>query len=397
MQSVKEQLVSDLPVGIWLSGGLDSSAILHYAANAHQRPLQTYSVTFQGRSFDESKYIKEVSSRFGTQHSEFDLSESADLVDAIDRIAYYSDEPSADAGALPLWFLAQMTSRDVTVVLTGEGADELFGGYLTYRADRYSAIARKIPLQLRKAALSLATLLPVSDEKISLEYKVKRFLRGSLFTPELAHVFWNGTFSESEKLRLFLFADSGPLAAVLDQMVDGRGLQRYLDFDQRYYLPDDILYKVDRISMAHSLEVRPPFLDQRIVDFAARLPERFKLRGSQSKYLLRRLMEDKLPRTVLQRPKIGFDVPIHEWLRGVLRPLLLDTLSQEAVSATGLFHWPAVKQQIDAHLERRENLGYHLWGLMVLLIWMKRWKIELASEEVSPLIPSVEVLDGAGL
>jgi asparagine synthase (glutamine-hydrolysing) len=396
-QSLKEQLVSDLPVGIWLSGGLDSSTILHYAAQAHQGPLQTYSITFKGRLFDESRYIREVSSHFGTRHSEFDLSESADLVDAIDRIAYYSDEPSADAGALPLWFLAQMTSRDVTVVLTGEGADELFGGYLTYRADRYNALARKIPHQLRKAALSLATLLPVSDERISLEYKVKRFLQGSLLSPELAHVFWNGTFSEAEKQRLFLFADPGPLDAVLDKMNAGRGLQRYLDFDQRYYLPDDILYKVDRISMAHSLEVRPPFLDQRIVDFAARLPERFKLRGSQSKYVLRRLMEDKLPRTVLQRPKIGFDVPIHEWLRGVLRPLLLDTLSQEAVSATGLFHWPAVKQQIDAHLERRENLGYHLWGLMVLLIWMKRWKIELASEEVSPLIPSVEVLDGAGL
>jgi len=396
-QSLKEQLVSDLPVGIWLSGGLDSSAILHYAANAHQRPLQTYSITFRGRSFDESKYIKEVGSRFGTQHSEFDLSKSADLVDAIDRIAYYSDEPSADAGALPLWFLAQMTSRDVTVVLTGEGADELFGGYLTYRADRYSAMARKIPLQLRKAALSLATLLPVSDEKISLEYKVKRFLQGSLFAPELAHVFWNGTFSEAEKQRLFLFADPGPLAAVLDRMVAGRGLQRYLDFDQRYYLPDDILYKVDRISMAHSLEVRPPFLDQRIVDFAASLPERFKLRGSQSKYVLRRLMKGKLPRTVLQRPKIGFDIPIHEWLRGVLRPLLLDTLSQEAVSATGLFHWPVVKQQISAHLERRANLGYHLWGLMVLLIWMKRWKIELASEEARLPIPRVEALDGAGL
>jgi len=396
-QSLKEQLVSDLPVGIWLSGGLDSSAILHYAANAQQRPLQTYSITFRGRSFDESKYIKEVGSRFGTQHSEFDLSKSADLVDAIDRIAYYSDEPSADAGALPLWFLAQMTSRDVTVVLTGEGADELFGGYLTYRADRYSAMARKIPLQLRKAALSLATLLPVSDEKISLEYKVKRFLQGSLFAPELAHVFWNGTFSEAEKQRLFLFADPGPLAAVLDRMVAGRGLQRYLDFDQRYYLPDDILYKVDRISMAHSLEVRPPFLDQRIVDFAASLPERFKLRGSQSKYVLRRLMKDKLPRTVLQRSKIGFDIPIHEWLRGVLRPLLLDTLSQEAVSATGLFHWPVVKQQISAHLERRANLGYHLWGLMVLLIWMKRWKIELASEEARLPIPGVEALDGAGL
>jgi asparagine synthase (glutamine-hydrolysing) len=396
-QSLKEQLVSDLPVGIWLSGGLDSSAILHYAANAHQLPLQTYSITFHGRSFDESRYIREVSSRFGTRHSEFDLSESADLVDAIERIAFYSDEPSADAGALPLWFLAQMTSRDVTVVLTGEGADELFGGYLTYRADRYSATARKIPAPLRKAALAFATLLPVSDEKISFEYKVKRFLRGSLLSPELAHVFWNGTFSQAEKERLFLFADPGPLEAVLDRMVGGPGLQRYLDFDQRYYLPDDILYKVDRISMAHSLEVRPPFLDPRIVDFAAGLPERFKVRGSQSKYVLRRLMRDKLPRSVLRRPKIGFDVPIHQWLRGVLRPLLLDTLSQEAVSATGLFHWPAVKQQISAHLERRANLGYHLWGLMVLLIWMKRWKIESASEEARPLIPSVEVLDGAGL
>lgn len=397
MQALKEQLVSDLPVGIWLSGGLDSSAILHYASKANRRPLQTYSITFRGRSFDESKYISEVSSHFGTRHSEFDLSAEADLVDAIERIAYYSDEPGADAGALPLWFLAHMTSRDVTVVLTGEGSDELFGGYLTYQADRYSTMARKIPSRLRRAALAFALHLPVSDDKISFEYKVKRFLQGSLLSPELAHVFWNGTFSEAEKQRLFLFADPGPLAAVLEGTADGRGLQRYLDFDQRYYLPDDILYKVDRISMAHSLEVRPPFLDERIVEFAASLPDRFKLRGCQSKYVLRRLMRDKLPRTVLRRPKIGFDVPIHEWLRGVLRPLLLDTLSQEAVSATGLFHWPAVKQQLSAHLERRTNLGYHLWGLMVLLIWMKRWKIELASEEARPLIPSVEVVGGAGL
>jgi asparagine synthase (glutamine-hydrolysing) len=396
-QSLKEQLVSDLPVGIWLSGGLDSSTILHYAASAYQHPLQTYSITFRGRSFDESKYIREVSGHFGTQHVDLDLTASADLVEAIEQIAYYSDEPSADAGALPLWFLAQMTSRDVTVVLTGEGADELFGGYLTYQADRYCALAHKIPAQLRKAALAFTMHLPVSDEKIGFEYKLKRFLQGSLLSPEMAHVFWNGTFSEAEKQRLFLFADAGPLAELLADMGDGGGLQRYLDFDQRYYLADDILYKVDRISMAHSLEVRPPFLDQRIVDFAGRLPERFKLRGSNSKYVLRRLMKDKLPRSILRRPKIGFDVPIHEWLRGVLRPLLLDTLSQDAVLASGLFHWPAVKQLVSAHLERRANLGYHLWGLMVLLIWMKRWRIELASDEVRLTNPIVEVLDGAGL
>jgi asparagine synthase (glutamine-hydrolysing) len=395
-QSVKEQLVADVPVGIWLSGGLDSSTILHYAANSNLSQLRTFSITFQGRSFDESSYIRQVSSHFGTQHSEIDLNPSADLVNAIEQIAYYSDEPSADAGALPLWFLAEMTSREVTVVLTGEGSDELFAGYLTYEADRYHTTIRRTPAFLRKAALACAMRLPVSDEKISFEYKLKRFLQGSLFSPELAHVFWNGTFSEAEKQRLFLFADPNPLAAVLAEMPSGPGLQRYLDFDQRYYLPDDILYKVDRISMAHSLEVRPPFLDPRVVDFAARLPEHFKLRGSESKYVLRRLMKDKLPPAVLRRPKIGFDIPIHEWFRGVLRPFLLDTLSKEAVSASKLFRWPAVEYLLREHLERRANLGYHLWGLMTLLIWMKRWNIEPAQEEIR--VPSVhsEVLDQVG-
>jgi len=206
-------------------------------------------------------------------------------------------------------------------------------------------------------------------------------LQGALLSPERAHVFWNGSFSEAEKRRLFLFADSKPLAAVLAEIPRRPGLQRYLDFDQRYYLPDDILYKVDRISMAHSLEVRPPFLDPRIVDFAARLPEHFKLHGSKSKYVLRRLMKSKLPPAVLRRPKIGFDIPIHEWFRGILRPFLLDTLSQEAVSTSKLFRWPVVEYLLREHLQRKANLGYHLWGLMTLLVWMKRWNIEPMQEE----------------
>src|SRR5262249_38579232 len=143
---------------------------------------------------------------------------SADLENAIQKIAYYSDEPSADAGALPAWFLAQMSSRDVTVVLTGEGADELFAGYLTYKADRYAATARRAPALLRRAGLRAASLLPVSDDKISFEYKLKRFLRGSLLAPEMAHVYWNGTFTEAEKREFFRFADAGPLAAMLANM-----------------------------------------------------------------------------------------------------------------------------------------------------------------------------------
>ena len=380
-KSVREELVSDVPLGIWLSGGLDSSTILHYAANASPNRIHTFGVTFQGRSFDESRYIREVSHHYGTNHTEFDLNTDTELADAIEQIAYYSDEPSADAGAVPLWFLAKMTAQEVTVILTGEGGDELFAGYLTYKANRYGELARKLPARLLRAGLSAANLLPVSDDKISFEYKVKRFLQGSLMDPGKAHLFWNGTFSDDDKQELFRYPDTRPIEGMLRDLRAGRGLDRFLEFDQRYYLADDILYKVDRISMAHSLEVRPPFLDDRIVNFANRLPDDFKLRGPESKYILRRLMRDKLPRSVLHRPKIGFDIPIHEWFRGVLRPLLLQTLTEEAVVASGLFHWPYVRRLLHDHLQRRANLGYHLWGLLVLFIWMKRWNIETAIEE----------------
>jgi asparagine synthase (glutamine-hydrolysing) len=148
--------------------------------------------------------------------------------------------------------------------------------------------------------------------------------------------------------------------------------------------------------MAHSLEARPPFLDPRIVDFSARLPEQFKLRGQQSKYVLRRLMQDKLPPNVLRRPKIGFDIPVHDWFRGVLRPMLLDTLSQEAVRASGLFNWHAMEQLLTDHLERKANLGYHLWGLMVLLLWMKQWNVGLGGMEPAPSETVPTVLDQVG-
>ena len=395
-QSVGEQLASDVPVGVWLSGGLDSSTVLHYAARAYPGRLRTFSVTFQGRSFDESRHTREISRRYGTEHSEFDLSPGPDLANAIEQISYYSDEPSADAGALPVWFLSQMSRKDVTVLLSGEGADELFAGYLTYRADRYGAVARQVPAFVRKAALASAGLLPVSDEKISFEYKVKRFLQGSLLEPELAHVFWNGTFSEAEKRRLFRYPNAAPLAAIVATRKNKSRLQHSLDFDQRYYLPDDILYKVDRISMAHSIEVRPPFLDARIVDFANSLPDQFKLRGSESKYILRRLMKGRLPDSTLRRPKVGFDIPIHDWFRGALKPLLLDTLCENAVSSSKMFRWTAVESLLREHLQRKANWGYHLWGLVVLLLWMKRWKIEFPS--VVAALPSalVEVAEAVG-
>jgi asparagine synthase (glutamine-hydrolysing) len=374
--SLQEHLISDVPLGVWVSGGLDSSTLVHYAASTAR--LKTFSITFRGRSFDESAYIAQLTKRYGTEHTEFDLNTDVDLPAAIEQFAYYSDEPCADAGALPVWFLAKMSREQVTVALSGEGADELFGGYTTYLADRYSRWLRQVPETMRKSLLNVVRRWPVSDEKISFEYKLKRFVQGSLMSPEYAHVFWNGIFAEDEKSKVFTEAREHALKEILDTMGSDPGLNRYLLFDLRYYLPDDILCKVDRMSMAHSLEVRPPFLDHRICEFALSLPEEFKVRGSQLKFVLRELMKDKLPLPIMRRKKEGFDIPSHEWLRGVLKPLLLDTITEDAVRRTGLFRWDGVQSLLNEHFERRANWGYHLWGLMTLFLWMQKWNMQLS-------------------
>jgi asparagine synthase (glutamine-hydrolysing) len=338
--------------------------------------LKTFSVTFRGRSFDESRYIRQVSRRYGTEHYELDLGPAADLAGTIEEISYFSDEPGADAGALPLWYLSQLTAKHVKVVLSGEGADELFAGYLTYKANRLHRLATMIPQRFRLAALAAAMRLPVADDKISFEYKLKRFLRGSLFSPEAAHVFWNGTFSSRERQDIYHYFSNEPMSDLLAGITRPLELQSYLDFDQNYYLPDDILYKVDRMSMAHSLEARPPFLDHRIVEFAAQLPAKFKLSRFTSKLILRKLMAGRLPAEVLKRPKVGLDIPIHDWFRGPLKGFLLDTLSERRILRAGLFSWLAIDNLITAHLQRKANVGYHLWGLMTLLLWIERWKIQ---------------------
>jgi len=273
--------------------------------------------------------------------------------------------------------LSKMCRQDVTVALSGDGADEIFGGYKTYIADRYARTLRTFPLALRKLAARGAKLLPVSDEKIGLDYKITRMLEGSLLDPVEAHFYWNGTFGSAAR-RSLLLAPNGS-AAPISMPGSGVGyLNQFLWLDQLYYLPDDILNKCDRMSMAHSLEVRPPFLDHRIVEFAATLPENLKIRGGNLKFILRELMKDKLPKSVLTRKKEGFDIPAHQWLRTILRPLLLETLSEKNVRASGLFSWEAIDKVIQSHLERRANLGYHLWGLLVLFLWLKRWGIQPA-------------------
>ncbi|MGC1200955.1 MAG: asparagine synthase (glutamine-hydrolyzing) [Candidatus Acidiferrales bacterium] len=387
--SVREHLLSDVPLGVWLSGGIDSSTILHYAAKATSSRLKTFSISFQGRTFDEAPYFREAAKLYGTDHEEFDLNIEADLENAIGEFAYYSDEPSADAGALPVWFLSKLTKMQVTVVLSGEGADEIFGGYLTYPADRMARKFRRLPSSVLGFGRRAADLLPASDEKISFEYKVKRFLEGCRMAPARAHVYWNGTFSDAEKRALLNQACPPALASALGELREKLGspdwLAPYLWFDQKYFLPDDILTKADRMSMAHSLEVRPPFLDHRIVEFAARLPADFKIRGSMQKFILKDLMKRALPPSILRRKKTGFDIPAHQWLRGPLKKMLLDAIATGTTEHGALFNRAAIDSCVRRHMERRANLGYNLWGLLILFLWMKRWNIQ-----TTPLSPPAQ-------
>lgn len=377
-QSVREHLLSDVPLGVWLSGGVDSTTILHYAAKACSSRLKTFSISFQGRSFDETPYIREAVKQYGTDHDEMDLNPQVDLQSAIEEFAYYLDEPTADAGALPVWFLSKLCKRKVTVALSGEGADELFGGYLTYRANSISRTIRAVP---GAASLGLWALrfLPVSDEKIGFDYKAKRLLEGARLSPGRAHVYWNGTFAQ-EQLRTLV---NRPLPASLDTILgemnrlpNSNGLLApFLWLDQKYYLADDILTKCDRMSMAHSVEVRPAFLDRRIVEFAARLPATMKISGSRQKVILKEMMKDKLPPTIIDRKKIGFDIPAHEWLRTILRHLLEEALRFGLAEYGDLFNRVGIEELNRQHQRRKINAGYHLWGLLILFLWMKKWRV----------------------
>jgi asparagine synthase (glutamine-hydrolysing) len=386
-QSVREHMISDVPLGIWLSGGMDSTTILHYASKATAAQLKTFSISFRGRSFDETTFIDRAVNEYGTDHEVLDLTPAQDLCGAIEEFAYYSDEPSADAGSLPVWFLSKLCKSKTTVALSGEGADELFGGYITCRADMLSKWARRIPRPLLQAALAGVTHWPVSDEKISFEYKLKRFLEGSLLEPSHAHVYWNGTFSDAEKQSLLRQPLPSAFHALLGEVdalpKTADALARFLWFDQKYYLADDILVKSDRMSMAHSVEVRPPFLDHRIVEFAAKLPDHLKIRGAQQKLVLSEMRRDKLPASIQDGKKTGFDIPAHEWLRGPLRSMLTDSLRHGIAEHGQIFRGDTIEKFMTRHLERKANVGYHLWGLMILFQWMKRWRIQATSSSTA--------------
>jgi asparagine synthase (glutamine-hydrolysing) len=368
--SVRAHLVSDVPVGVLLSGGIDSSMLAALAAEEASEPLRTFSIGFEERSFDELADARLVAERYGTQHRELVLRPDAALL--LPALAEAFDEPFADSSALPTYLVSQLAAEDVKVALSGEGGDELFGGYYTYAADLLAQRTGWTAPLLRP----LVERLPSSSARASFDYRAKRFVRAAHLPPLERHHGWKEIFSPDARAEL-TGRQSGfdPVELLRVRFAETEGaelLARLQDVDLGTYLVDDLLVKTDRASMAHSLEARVPFLDSVITNFALALPSRHKVRGLRKKVLLRKAAAPLVPPELLRRRKRGFSIPAAAWLRGELEPFARDTLSADRLRSQGFFRPEAVTRLIDDHVAGREDLSRQLWGLLSFMLWHER-------------------------
>ncbi|MGH7255178.1 MAG: asparagine synthase (glutamine-hydrolyzing), partial [Nitrospirales bacterium] len=376
--AVRLRLVSDVPLGAFLSGGLDSSTIAVSMCRLREAAAtKTFSMGFTEATYSELPWARRVADALGVQHRDTVLSSSVDP--ELDRIVYYADEPFADTSVLPVYHLARFTRQFVTVTLSGDGADEIFGGYNTYLADKVHRTARRVPTFLIAAAASAARVLPVTRRKASWEEWIRKFLRGAALSPGEAHYAWRLIFSR-EECRQVLAPDVATALAGSDAYVPFEAHRRevaechYLDqamyVDIKTWLPDDILVKMDRATMAHSLEARAPFLDYRLVEFAASLPIELKIKGFTKKYLLKKSQASRLPAEVIHRPKEGFLAPVAHWIDSSLRQSLRDVLTGTRTKA--YFNRPVVEGFFAEHRAGRADHGAKLFGLLCLGLWLSQ-------------------------
>ena len=368
--SVRAHLVSDVPVGVLLSGGVDSSLLAAFAAELSAEPVRTFSIGFAERSFDELADARRVASRYGTRHRELVLRPDAALL--LPALAEAFDEPFADSSALPTYLVSQLAASDVKVALSGEGGDELFGGYYTYTAD---LLAQRLG-GLARLARPFVERLPSSDARTSFDYRAKRFVRAAHLPPLERHHGWKEIFSADARAELTgrrsAFDPVDVLRARYAETEGADELARLQDVDLGVYLVDDLLVKTDRASMAHSLEARVPYLDTAVTNLALALQARHKVRGLAKKVLLRKAAEPLLPHEIVHGKKRGFSIPAAAWLRGDLEPFARETLSRERLRRQGFFRPEVVTRLIDDHVAGREDLSRQLWGLLAFTLWHER-------------------------
>jgi asparagine synthase (glutamine-hydrolysing) len=368
--SVRAHLIADVPVGVLLSGGVDSSVLAALAAQESSEPVHTFSIGFEERSFDELGDAREVAQRYGTRHEELVLRPDAALL--LPALADAFDEPFADSSALPTYLVSELASRHVKVALSGEGGDELFGGYYTYAAD---LLALRVG-GLAALARPFVERLPSSSRKASFDYKAKRFVRGAGLPPLERHHAWKEIFSPEARAELTLQRPAfDPVDLLQARYAETEGaelLARLQDVDLGTYLVDDLLVKTDRASMAHSLEARVPYLDPLVAGLALALPTRLKISGLRKKRLLRKAAAPLLPRRIVYGRKRGFSIPAAAWLRGELEPFARDVLSPETLRRQAFFRPEPVTRLLEHHVAGKEDLSRQLWGLLAFTLWYER-------------------------
>lgn len=373
--AVKSQMICDVPIGAFLSGGIDSSLIAAYMSQFSSSKINTFNIAFDDVSFDESSFARQVAQFLGTNHHEITLTPDK-MTDIISEIIHKLDEPFADASLIPTYLLAKFTKENVTVALSGDAGDELFAGYPTYYAHK---IAQMFPKLLIWPCTVAARLLKVNDDNISFDFKVKKFLSGLRYKPEYRNQIWLGSFTPEEKKLLFqkdvLHNINEKEFSLIDKIMSNCKsndfINRILYQDMKFYLQDNMLFKVDRASMLASLEVRVPFLDPDILDFVYKLPSSMKLNKNKSKYILKKVALKYLPKEIVHRKKKGFGVPIAKWIKGRLYPVFKEQFQEHSLLQEGFFNTEYINLLMNEHLNNKKDNRKQLWTLFVFQEWLK--------------------------
>lgn len=379
-QAVRRRLVADVPVGLFVSGGLDSGLVAALASRARGQ-LECFSVGFDERSFDESRYAVEVAQSLGLKHH-LRTFHDHDMLRMVEKLPEIIDEPLADPSIVPLYLLAEFASQNTKVVLSGDGGDEIFAGYQTFQAHKLVTYYDVLPRFTKAALHAMVSRLPVSHGYLSPDFKLKQFLKGVGVSSEVRFFLWRGAFTNSDKVNLLhpdLRAELhghntyDDIYRYVKESGLTKELERILYLSMKLYLQDNNLVTVDRASMANGLEVRSPLLDKEVVEFVCRLPMEYKLNGFKTKYLLKKAAEGLLPRRIIYRQKKGFGIPLAKWLTGQLKGFMLDYLGQERIERQGIFNYPYVKQLIDEQLARKKDNREPLWTLLIFQTWYEKY------------------------
>ncbi len=382
-QSIKRRLISDVPLGVFLSGGIDSSAIVALMCEllpADQ--IKTFSIGFEDASFDESKYARTIAEYFGTDHYEQMLTPEK-MIEILPDVCGFMDEPFADASILPTYLLSRFTRESVTVALGGDGGDELFAGYDPFQAHKVARYYEKTPGFIQNIlAHQIVPRIPVSTKNMSLDFKLKQFLKGIPYQPAVRNQVWLGAFSKDEQCNVFSddinreldgFDPYGDIPKSYNGTKFNDSLQEIIYCYSRFYLSDDILAKIDRASMASSLEARSPFLDVDFAEFANHIPSKLKLKGLTRKYILKKSLSGKLPREILNRKKKGFGIPLTKWLKNELKPTLLETFNPSRIKSDGLFNSNTISKMLDDHFKGNKDNRKPIWTLFMFEMWKERF------------------------